>query len=101
MAEVTILDSTPPDAPLPAFEGKAVDGCIMRISGATPLEDADVVVSVNDRVRLVGEYRVVSIRHYIDATGGLIREQVLKPQVATLTPWNASDPNDDGVIRAR
>lgn len=89
-----------PEPPLPMFEGRVVDQSIMRISGATPLEEVDVVVSVDDRVRLVGEYRVVSIRHFADPkTGDLVREQVLKPILATLSPWNPEDPSDDGVIR--
>lgn len=91
-----------PTPPIPMFEGRQVDSCIMRISGATPLAEVDdMLVSVDDRIRLIGEYKVVSIRHFVDAkTGDLVREQLLKPQLATPAPWNPDDPNDDGVVRA-
>lgn len=88
--------------PFPLFEGRQVEGALIRISGATPLDEVgDVVVSVDDRVRMVAEYRVVGIRHYTDPkTGDLIREQLLKPLSARLTPWDPANPDDDGVIRA-
>jgi hypothetical protein len=61
----------------------------------------DLVVSVDDRVRLVGEYKVVGVRHFVDPrTGDLVREQVLKPIFVNTLPWDESDPTDDGVIRA-
>lgn len=103
MTEPIPITKNQPEAPvppLPAFEGRVVEQCIMRISGATPLEEVDVVVSVDDVLHLEGEYKVVSIRHYVDPkTGDLVREQVLKPVIATISPWNPDDPNDDGVIR--
>lgn len=91
-----------PVSPLPMFEGRTVDSCVMRISGATPLAEVeDMLVSVDDRLRLIGEYKVVSIRHFVDPkTGDLVREQLLKPTLATPAPWNPDDPDDDGVIRA-
>jgi hypothetical protein len=75
----------------------------MRITGAIPLDDvSDVPVSIDDRVRLVGEFRVVSVRHFVDPkTGDLIREQILKPLTADLTPWNPNDPTDQGILRAQ
>jgi hypothetical protein len=91
-----------PRAPLPTFEGRVVNRCEMRIVGTTPLVDLDdTTVSVDDRVRMIGEYRVVAINHYTDPkTGDLVRQQVLKPQEATTYPWDPTDPKDDGVIRA-
>lgn len=86
---------------LPLFEGRAVDQSTVAIRGATPMDELDdVVISVDDRVRLVAEYKVVGVRHYVNTDGDLVREQVLKPLRAQLTPWDPSDPDDDGVIRA-
>lgn len=89
-------------SPFPAFEGRRVDAAHLRIAGTTPLDEmGDVVVSVDDRVRLVAEYKVTGVRHYVDPrTGDLIREQILKPIYVELAPWDVSDPSDDGVIRA-
>ena len=92
-----------PSEPIPAFEGTAVAGTRVRVAGMSQVDiGEDVVVSTDDRVRLVGEFRVVGVRHYVDEkTGDLLREQVLKPLRMDLCPWNPLDANDDGVIRAR
>ena len=89
-------------SPFPMFEGRHVDAAHLRIAGTTPLDEmGDVVVSVDDRVRLTAEYKVVGVRHYVDPrTGDLIREQILKPLFVELAPWDPSDPKDDGVIRS-
>jgi len=88
--------------PIPPFEGRKVDAAAIRISGSMPTDDLpEMTVSVDDRIRLVGEYKVVAVRHYADPkTGDLIREQVLKPVFVETLPWDASDPSDDGIIRA-
>lgn len=95
--------SVVPEPPIPLFEGRSVDAAMVRITGSMPTDELpEVIISVDDRVRLVGEYRVVAVRHYVDPkTGGLIREQVLKPLVLNTIPWDPSDPDDDGVIRVR
>jgi hypothetical protein len=91
-----------PTPGIPIFEGRQVDAAHLKIAGTTPLDDVgDIVVSVDDRVRLVAEYTVVGVRHYVHpGTGDLVREQILKPLVAELAPWDPTDPTDDGVIRA-
>jgi len=102
MTEATVTQM-PPQAPIPAFEGRVVDQVSIKIAGTMPTDDLpeDLVVSVDDRVRLVGEYKVVGVRHYADPrTGDLVREQVLKPIFVNTIPWDESDPKDDGVIRA-
>ena len=88
---------------IPAFEGAPVSTARMKISGRSDIEAADdIVISTDDRVRLVGEYRVTGVRHYVDEkTGDLVREQVLKPLSIQLCPWDPSDPTDDGIVRAR
>lgn len=93
--------SAVPGAHLPAYEGQQVNEVKVKIAGlsAVDLPD-DVVVSIDDRVRLVGEFRVTGVRHYVNDKGDLVREQVLKPIVLDLCPFDSSDPNDDGVIRA-
>jgi hypothetical protein len=91
-----------PTPPIPRFEGRTVDAASIRIVGTMPTDELPpITVSVDDTVRLVGEYRVVGVRHYVDPkTGDLIREQVLKPLVLDTMPWDTSDPSDDGIIRA-
>jgi hypothetical protein len=99
-ASVTPLPAQPP---IPKFEGRQVDSVTVRVAGSMPTDDLpeDLVVSVDDRVRLVGEYKVVGVRHFVDPrTGDLVREQVLKPIFVNTIPWDESDPKDDGVIRA-
>jgi hypothetical protein len=86
------------------FEGQVVEACVMKVSGSTPVEDGDeIVVSVDDIIQLVGEFRVTSVRHYCDEkTGKLVREQVLKVSKdggVRRMPFNPTDPDDDGVIR--
>jgi hypothetical protein len=102
MSEVTPLPVPPPTPPIPSFEGRKVDAASVRIAGTMPTDDLpEMTVSVDDRVRLVGEYKVVGVRHYADPkTGDLIREQVLKPVFLDRIPWNSDDPEDDGIIRA-
>lgn len=91
-----------PTPPIPAFEGQAVDNSTIKISGLSAIEDVDgVVISTDDRVRLIGEFTVTGIRHYRDKDGQLVREQVLKPVRVEMCPWDPNDPDDDGVIRAR
>ncbi len=87
--------------PLPRFEGRPVHQAKIRVSGTVKVPLDDIVISVDDRVRLVGEYRVTGIRHYVDdATGDLVREQIIRPldETIMLSPWGS---DDDGVIRAR
>lgn len=101
MTEATVTN-LPPTAPIPAFEGRVVDQVAIRIAGSMPTDGLpeNLIVSVDDRVRLVGEYKVVGVRHYVDPrTGDLVREQMLKPILVDTIPWDASDPKDDGVIR--
>lgn len=91
-----------PSPPLPRFEGQTVDGSSVRISGLSALDNAEgIVISTDDRVRIVGEFKVVGIRHYVDKDGKLIREQVIKPLRVETCPWDPADPTDDGIIRAR
>lgn len=95
--------STFPNPAIPAFEGAPVQETTVKISGRSEIEDVEsTVLSTDDRVRLVGEYRVTSVRHYVDEkTGNLVREQTLKPLNITLCPWDPSDPNDNGIVKAR
>lgn len=88
--------------PIPAFEGRPVDATSVRVSGSAPLEDlGDAVLSIDDRVQLVATYTVVGVHHQVDKqTGNLIRVQTIKPVEMHLMPFDESDPDDDGIIRA-
>jgi len=101
-AAINPFQPVPVIPPIPLFEGRRVDAVSIRIVGSMPTDELpQMTVSVDDRVRLVGEYKVVGVRHYVDAkTGDLVREQVLKPMLVDTIPWDATDPDDDGIIRA-
>jgi len=91
----------PVEPGIPHFEGREVNATHIKISGnAEVLGDDALVVSVDDRVHLTGDYKVVGVRHYVDKDGNLVREHVLKPVTMMITPWDPSDPSDDGVVRA-
>lgn len=89
--------------PIPRFEGADVAATATKVSGAAPLDSDDhLVLSIDDRVRMVGEYRVVGVYFRVDPkTGDTVREQILKPIELELCPWDANDPTDNGVLRAR
>ena len=91
-----------PTAPLPAFEGRPVNGVKIDVKGTAPLDDLDgQYLSIDDRVQLVAIYTVTGVRHAVDPkTGDLIRVQTLKPVEMHLFPFDENDPNDDGIIRA-
>lgn len=95
---------TPISRPYPAFEGQVVEGVELKISGLSSIDADQIegkVISTDDRVRLVGEFKVVSVRHYVNKDGQLIREQMIKPERVDLCPWDPTDPTDDGILRAR
>jgi hypothetical protein len=87
----------------PAFEGIPVRETTVKLNGEGKVESlAGLVVSIDDRVRLVGEFKVVGVNHKVDAkTGEVIREMVFKASNLELAPWDPADPTDDGVLRAR
>lgn len=89
--------------PIPKFEGAAVVSTTTKISGTAPIDtDEDLIISIDDRVRLVGEYRVVGVMFKVDPkTGDTVREHLLKPVEVTLCPWQPNDPTDNGIVRAR
>lgn len=83
------------------FEGRAVGGVTMKVSGKAPLEDLDgEPLSIDDRVQMLAIYTVTGVHHEVDANGELIRVQTLKPVEMHLMPFDEADPADDGIIRA-
>lgn len=88
---------------IPSFEGVAVTATESLITGKASIQHpGDLVVSIDDIVRMVGEYRVVSVNFKVDPkTGETVRVQTLKPVRIETVPWNAADPTDDGITRAR
>lgn len=87
---------------IPAFEGHPVEGTVVKMSGAAPLDDLDgQVIGVDDVVQMISQFRCVGIHHKVDeATGNLVRVQVLRPIEMALAPIDPSDPNDTGIVRA-
>lgn len=103
-AAQTNVTQFPSTSPLPAFEGQVVEYTTIKISGLSSLTGPDIehkVISHDDRVRIVGELKATAVHFDVDKDGKLFREVTLKPTAATLCPWDPSDPDDDGIIRAR
>lgn len=96
------MNDTSPAVPLPAFEGRPVNGVQIKVSGAAPLDDIQgTPLGIDDRVQLLSIYTVVGVHHAVDPkTGDLVRVQTLKPVEMHLMPFDENDPNDDGIIRA-
>lgn len=94
---------TPLVQPIPDFEKAPVSAAAIKISGTVSVDTyQDTIVSLDDRVRLVGEYRVVGVNFKVDEkTGETKREQILRPINLQLCPWDPADPNDQGIVKAR
>lgn len=81
------------------FEGKPVEGARLKVSTATQGLDVDVVLRMDDIVRLVIEARVSGVDHKVnERTGALIRHQSIKVIAAELAPWDPANPDDNGVL---
>lgn len=87
---------------IPAFEGHPVEGTIIKMSGAAPLDELDgTVIGVDDVVQMISQFRCIAVHHKVDEkTGNLMRVQVLRPVQFALCPIDPDDPSDDGIIRA-
>lgn len=88
---------------LTAFEKAPVSRTEIKISGQCAVNTFDEVeVSLDDRLRVVGEFRVVKVLHYVDKAGEVVRQQVIAPiSDLELVPWDPADPTDDGIVRVR
>ena len=87
--------------PIPAFEGHPVNATAIKMSGAITLDDLDgEVVYMDDVVQMISQFRCVGVRHEVDKNGEITRVQILRPMEAYLYPFDPSDPNDTGVLRA-
>jgi hypothetical protein len=83
------------------FEGRVVDGTSTKITGLTSLDETNgLVLHTDDRVRLIVETRVTGVNHAVDKDGQLIRTHLLKVLTADPAPWDPTDEDDDGVLRA-
>jgi hypothetical protein len=101
----TPVAATPPagGGAIPSFEGAKIERTSLKISGAASVEMYNnELVSLDDRVRLVGDYRCVGVHFVVDPkTGEAVRVQILKPLDVEVCPWDPSDPTDTGIVRAR
>jgi hypothetical protein len=102
---VTPAPQRRPQSPLATdFEGAAVTKFEIKIAGKISVDgDDNISVTLDDIVRMVGTYRVTKVIHYADAkTGETVRQHTLSPvEALQVTPFDSSNPNDDGIIRAR
>lgn len=84
--------------PIPAFEGKVVDTCSLKLANSAALDLPGVVLRVDDIIQILVEARVTGVHHVVDErTGNLVRLQTARPIDARLEPFNPD--YDDGVIR--
>ena len=100
---VATSPASSPAGSLPTFEKANVTKTEIKISGACTIESfGEITVGLDDRVRAVGEFRVAKVLHYISKEGDVVRQQILAPiGELLLSPWDSTDPNDDGIVRVR
>jgi hypothetical protein len=88
---------------LPEFERAKVSATEIKISGACAIDThGELKVSLDDLIRAVGVFRVVKVNHYVNKAGDVVRQQVLAPvEDLIVVPFDAANPADDGIVRAR
>lgn len=83
---------------IPAFEGKDVDACSLKLANSSLLDISGVVLHVDDIIKVVVEARVTGIHHVVhEPSGNLVRLQTARPIDARIEPFNPD--YDNGVIR--
>jgi len=84
------------------FEGRTVNRTEVKISGLTGLSEAyeGLKLGLDDRVRMVIEARVTKVNHYVDKDDQMVRSQETKVILADIVPWDPSNADDDGILRA-
>lgn len=98
---LSLVDNIAPEPMFPPFEDIPVELSETKISGLSTLNDSDLLIQMNDRVRIVIETRATAVSHSFDKEGRFVRQQQLKVIAVDLAPWNPLDPHDDGILRAR
>lgn len=85
---VSLTEPTPStEPPIPLFEGKLVDGTTLKVTNASVLDLTDVVLGVDDVIRIVVEARVVGVNHIVhEPSGKLLRVHTAKAYDARLVP---------------
>lgn len=84
------------------FESAHVASSSVKIAGTVSINAFERDVSLDDRVRAVGVFRVAKVNHVVTKDGSVERQQVLVPCAdMELVPFDPADPNDDGIVRAR
>lgn len=99
----TDVDKARHPSTITPFEKAPVSRTEIKISGQCAVNTYDEVeVSLDDRMRVVGEFRVVKVLHYVDKSGAVVRQQVIAPITdLELVPWDPADPTDNGIVRVR
>ncbi len=95
--------AAPTSAGLPTFEKAEVARTEIKVGGTVTVDTGDIaMISLDDRLRCCGDFKVVKVLHYIDKDGAVVRQQIIAPiDTLDLVPWDATNPNDDGIVRAR
>ena len=91
-------DAHAPVPLVPLFEGKQVDGTALKIANSAVLDLTDVVLGMDDVIKIEVEAKVTSVNHVVhEPTGRLVRVHTAKAFDARLVPFNPT--YDDGVDR--
>lgn len=106
----TLVVTTPAPTPtitaggpaLDRFEGAQVSKAETKLTGTYVMAGEEATsLAIDDRVRVIAEYRVVGVRFEANANGDLVRTHLLKVIEAERCPYDPSDPTDDGIWRSR
>lgn len=82
--------------PVPTFEGHAVSTTKLRLVTPSSIDIENVVLRMDDIVRIVVEGRVTKVDHVVnEKTGELERIQTVKVLDIGFAPWSA---NDRGIL---
>lgn len=92
----------PPSGGVAEFEKVQVTTIVTKVSGTTAVDAFGEVVCLDDRIRAVGEFKVIGINHIVNKDGSVSRVQTVAPcGELSLVPWDPGDPRDMGIVRAR
>jgi hypothetical protein len=94
-----------PVKPYPEFEGHTIEYVVTIVKGTVKIPE-DHVLHLDDRIRVISEWRVVAVQIKMDKAGKWYREQVISifdaPGASTtaIVPWNPADSTDNGIVHS-
>ena len=94
-----------PVPPYPEFEGHTIEYVKTKVTGAVVIPE-DAILHMDDRLRVISEWRVTAVHFKMDKDGKWYREQTIThfdvPGAATtaIVPWDSTDPTDNGIVHS-